>query len=124
MICKSLSAANVLRYIARVGMLVLGTLVFLFALVSGAEAYGGGLYGVFRNAPNALPWALLLLLTALAWKRERLGGVAVTLFGMGLVIFFNLISYNFFMVTFIITTLVVVLGLFFVLSSYLRATRG
>lgn len=121
---RQLKTANVLRGIARFGLLGTGVLVFAFALVSGSEAYGGGVSGILQNAPNALPWAALLLLTGMAWKWERVGGMVVTLFGIGLVIFFNFTGHNFFVVTFILTMLIVILGVLFLLSSYLRTVKS
>lgn len=121
---RQLKTANVLRRIARFGLLGTGVLVFAFALVSGSEAYGGGVSGILQNAPNALPWAALLLLTGMAWKWERVGGMVVTLFGIGLVIFFNFTGHNFFVVTFILTMLIVILGVLFLLSSYLRTVKS
>jgi len=121
---KQLKTADALRGVARFGLLSIGILVFAFALVSGSETYGGGVSGILQNAPNALPWAALLLLTGLAWKWERIGGAAVTLFGIGLVVFFNFTGHNFFVSTFILTMLVVVLGVLFLLSSYLRTVKS
>jgi hypothetical protein len=42
--------------------------VFVFALVSGAEKYGGGFQGLIKNAPSAMPWLMLLFLVYVAWK--------------------------------------------------------
>lgn len=120
---RALKIAYWLRAIARTGTPSIAVLAFLWALVSGSEVYGGGVYGLLRNGANALPWVLLLLLAAMAWKWERAGGTAVTLFGLGLVVFFNCVSYHFFASTFIFTTLVVVLGMFFVLSAQLRTVN-
>ena len=74
--------ANWLRIIARIGTLTLGSLIFLFALFSGAEAYGGGFMGVIKNAPNAFPWALILLAAIIALRWELIGGILVTLLGV------------------------------------------
>ncbi|HHB52203.1 MAG TPA: hypothetical protein ENK75_04055, partial [Saprospiraceae bacterium] len=68
---------NIFRNIALFTGFIFGILVFLFALVSGSEAYGGGLMGIIKNSPNALPWALLLLLVGIAWKWEFLGGILI-----------------------------------------------
>ena len=43
---NKLKTANILRNIARYTLLVLGILVFIFALLSGSEDYGGGISGI------------------------------------------------------------------------------
>lgn len=56
----------ILRKIARTLLLAITTIVFVFALVSGSESYGGGLIGIIKNSPNAFPWLLLFGLNYLA----------------------------------------------------------
>ncbi len=112
--------ANVLRNTARYGLLVLGILVFVFALISGSQDYGGGIVGILKNSPNALPWLTLLVLVLVAWKRELAGGILVTLFGLAVLYFFNFSGPNFWWSTFMITLSIPVLGAFFLLSWYLR----
>ena len=64
-------------------LLLLVALFWLgFALLSGAERYGGGFGGVIRNSPNALPWALLLVLVWAACRWPLWGGAAIALFGL------------------------------------------
>ena len=115
-----LKVANILRNISRYVLLVLGILVFIFALLSGAENYGGGISGIIKNSPNAVPWFVLLLLVFLAWKWELIGGIIITLLGVGMIYFFNFSGSNFFLITFILTLFITVLGSFFLLSWYLR----
>ena len=43
---------EMLRKIARTLLLAITTIVFVFALVSGSESYGGGLIGIIKNSPN------------------------------------------------------------------------
>ncbi len=62
---------------------------FVVALLSGAERYGGGLYGIFRNSPNALPWLVLFVLVYVSWRWERVGGILVAALGVVTVFFFN-----------------------------------
>ena len=69
---------------------VFGTLAFIFALLSGAETYGGGISGIIKNSPNALPWAALLILIYIGWKWPLIGGICITLFGFGLLYFFGI----------------------------------
>ena len=69
---------------------VFGTLAFIFALLSGAETYGGGISGIIKNSPKALPWAALLILIYIGWKWPLIGGICITLFGFGLLYFFGI----------------------------------
>jgi hypothetical protein len=117
---KYIRIANILRNTARYTLLVVGILVFLFALASGAEEYGGGMRGVIKNVPNALPWLLLLAFLLLAWKRELPGGILIILTGLALMVFFFFMAKRFYPVVLIVTLLIVLPGVFFVLSWYLR----
>ena len=117
---KNLKKANTFRFIARYSLLVLGVAVLIFALLSGANDYGGGLMGIIKNSPNALPWAALLVVLFIAWKKEKIGGVILTVLGIVLVYFFNFSGPNFWWSTFIITLLIPILGSFFLISDYLR----
>lgn len=116
---KKLKTANILRNIARYTLLVLGILVFIFALLSGSEDYGSGVSGIIKNSPNALPWLILLVLIFTAWKWELVGGIIITVLGIAMLYFFNFRGPNFFLVTFILTLLIVILGSFFIISWYL-----
>ncbi len=117
---KKLKTANVLRYIARYKLIVISLLVFIFALLSGSEKYGGGIHGIIKNSPNALPWLILLIIIFIAWKKELVGGIIITLIGIAMLFFFVLLGNNFFLATFILTLLIIILGSFFILSWYLR----
>jgi len=68
------SAKKIIYWIPRIILLVFSILIFLFALLSGAENYGGGIKGVLLNSPNALPWLILLILVYFSWKNEKIGG--------------------------------------------------
>lgn len=111
--------AKYLRNTARYILLVLGILVFIFALLSGSEDYGGGISGIIKNSPNALPWLILLIIIFIAWKWELVGGIIITLIGIVMLYFFNFRGPNFFLVTFILTLVIVILGSFFIISWYL-----
>jgi len=117
-----LSSANFFRYTARFSLLIIGVLVFLFALFSGAENSEGitTLTGLIKNSPNALPWFAMLLLVGIAWKFEMIGGILIALGGLFLVYFFNFSGGNFDIVVFILTLLITVLGLFFLMSWQIR----
>ena len=117
---KALKTANILRNIARYSLLVIGIMVFIFALLSGAEDYGGGLMGIIKNSLNALPWLLLLILIYVAWKWELIGGIIITILGFIMLYFFNFRGPNFFLITFILCLLIIALGACFIVSWYLR----
>ncbi|MDX2361160.1 MAG: hypothetical protein QNK23_10155 [Crocinitomicaceae bacterium] len=120
---QKLLFANILRAFARFGLLVIGLLLFGFALISGSEELGGGFMGIVKNSPNALPWLVILVLVFIAWKWEFVGGVLITTVGLLLFIFFNLMGPNFFLVTAIFTGTIVLFGTFFILSWYLRKSK-
>lgn len=92
------------------GLLLLGVLVFIFALVSGSD--DGGL---LRNTPNTIPWLLLLVLTIYSFKKPVFGGLLIILYGLALVYFFNFRGANFFLTTFILTMIIPLAG-FVILS--------
>lgn len=117
---NKIQTANLFRNIARYGLLIIGITVFVFALLSGAETYGGGLMGVFQNSPNALPWLTLLLMLGFAWKMELVGGILITAFGLYLMYYFNFGTPNFFWFTFVLTLGITVLGALFLVSWGLR----
>ena len=107
-----------LRKTARILLFTITTLVFVFALLSGSEAYGGGFWGIIKNAPNALPWILLFALNYLVWKKELIGGVVLTLFGLFITYLFNFSGPNFWWSTFIMTSSITLLGVIFIYLHY------
>ena len=102
-----------LRFVARIILLIITILVVIFALLSGSEGYGGGLMGIVKNSPNALPWFLLFGLNYLVWKKEFLGGIILTIFGIAITIFFNS-GPNLWWSTFVLTNLITLLGIVFI----------
>lgn len=78
-----------LRTAARVVLLIYACFWFIFALFSGSEQMGGGMMGVIKNSPNALPWLLLFGLVWLTWKKELIGGILIALMGIFTVFFFK-----------------------------------
>ena len=120
----SIRLANYLKRTAMYSLFILGTLVFVFALLSGAEQYGGGMNGIIRNSPNAAPWLLLILLVLIAAKRELIGGILLTLFGCAAIYYFNFSGSNFWWSVFILTILVTILGSFFIFSWLLKRSSG
>jgi len=93
--------------------------IAVFAVFSGADAYGGGVRGLIKNSPNALPWALLLVPVIIAWKSEKIGGILILVLGLGLVYYFNT-GPNFFLATFLVTCMIPVLGGCLLIISRLR----
>ena len=110
--------ANLFRNIARYVLLVLAVLIFLFALVSGADL-DEGISGIIRNSPNALPWIILLIIVWIAWKKELLGGIIIILFGIAGAIFFSIWNDLFEFVFWLILGIIMLGGLF-LLSWKLR----
>lgn len=83
---------NIYTYVQNASLVILlivSLLLFVFALFSGAEDYGGGVRGVFLNSPNTIPWAILLLFVYIAWQWRYIGGVLVIISGLATIFFFN-----------------------------------
>ncbi len=99
---------NVLRYI----LLIFGVLITLFAILSGAERYGGGIEGIIKNSPNALPWIVFIVLVIISWKWKIVGGIGLIIFGTYMMFFFN-----FSLIPTLIGLLIVASGIVFVLSK-------
>jgi lipopolysaccharide export LptBFGC system permease protein LptF len=112
--------ANIFRYTARTLLLVIGIILFLFGLLSGAEMQDGVVNGLINNSPNALPGLGLLILTAVSWRYELIGGILLTLFGFFLIYFFSSNGNRFFLITFIATLIITILGLFLMASWIIR----
>jgi len=111
--------ASYLRKIGRYTILVLGILVFIFALASGSEEYGGGVMGVIKNSPNALPWLGLLVFLFIAWKWELIGGILITGLGVFLMVFFNVVGSGFQWPPFVVSVVPVIFGSMLILSWWL-----
>ncbi|HAW50964.1 MAG TPA: hypothetical protein DCX54_01360 [Flavobacteriales bacterium] len=116
---SEINTADFLRNIARYFLLITGICVFGFALVSGSEEYGGGITGIVRNSPNALPWVLLLILTYISWKWELTGGIIVLCFSIVLLFFFH-VFVRFNVVVFLLISTIGISGVFLIASWYLR----
>ncbi|MCD6089962.1 MAG: hypothetical protein J7J72_00545 [Bacteroidales bacterium] len=108
----------IFRKIARYTSLTLGVLVFVFALISGSVEYGGGIQGIIKNSPNALPWLLFLLLVFVAWKWEVVGGIVIIILGLSFLYVFNFPSAHFFSTASIISFLIIFIGVCYILSWY------
>ena len=113
--------AKYLRCTARTILLVVSIFWFVFALLSGAEEYGGGLKGILINSPNVLPWLLLFLLVYISWKKELIGGSLITLMGFLTIAFFK--TYRYFIIFMLVSLPLIVLGGFLIISYYLDKNR-
>ena len=110
---NQLKTANTFRNIARYTLLSIGALLFVFALFSGAESFGGGFMGVIKNSPNAAPWLGLLVFVFIAWKWELFGGILITALGIFVTWYMSIRGDNFFVLPFIFFMLIILMGVFF-----------
>jgi len=74
---NQIKIAKWLRYVARTVLVLVAGFWSVFALLSGAEEYGGGIKGVVMNSPNAIPWLLLFVFVWIVWKRELVGEILI-----------------------------------------------
>lgn len=116
--CKSIKIAKILSYTSKTILVLISSLYFLFALLSGSEKYGGGLKGILMNSPNALPWLLLFVLVYIAWKWKLIGGILIALMGLFTVFFFN--TFESFFAFFVISFPLIVLGSILIINSRLK----
>jgi len=114
---KTNKVAKYLHYTAVIILLVVAAFWFIFALLSGAEAYGGGLKGILMNSPNALPWLLLLAFVYVSWKCRLVGGIIITLAGICTIFAFDTFEsiFSFLFISLPIT----LLGIILIVSWYL-----
>ncbi|MCG8430746.1 MAG: hypothetical protein MJA29_06220 [Candidatus Omnitrophica bacterium] len=110
-----------LRYIARIGLLLLSVFWFIFALLSGAERYGGGIRGIIRNLPNTLPWLLPFILVYVVFKWEIIGGALILFTGIFSIWFFE--AYRSPVVLFAVSIPLIILGSLLMLSWYIDKMR-
>ena len=98
------------RNFTRWFLLVFTLLIVAFALLSGSEGYGSGFKGVIQNAPNALPWLLLLIVNFIVWKSELAGSIILVVFAIAAALFFGAFTGNLFAL-FVITIPLIILGI-------------
>jgi succinate dehydrogenase/fumarate reductase cytochrome b subunit len=121
---QQIRTVRIIQKTALIILFVFSLLIFIFALLSGSESFGGGVSGIIKNSPNSLPWLVLLALVIIAWRNPLFGGILITIAGAILTYYFNFSGDNFFLLTFIICMLIVFLGLLvWMTESYLRALR-
>ena len=107
-----------IRYFARTVILILGILLFIFSLLSGADRLGGGITGIIHNSPNALPWLILLILAYIAFRWETLGGLLILSMGVFSIFFFRAPKNPF--VLFVISIPLITLGILFFISGTMK----
>jgi hypothetical protein len=81
--------AKYLHYTALIILIIITAFWFVFALLSGAEEYDGGLRGIVMNSPNALPFLILLIFVYITWKWRLIGGSIIFLMGLFTIFAFN-----------------------------------
>ena len=114
---KKIQIAKRICYFTRLTLLVFTIFWMLFALLSGAERIGGGVRGVIYNAPNALPWFILLIFVLLTFKWEFIGGIAIILVGFLTLFFFNAPKNHF--ILWMISIPIIIFGIIFLISWHL-----
>lgn len=116
---RDLLLAKYLRGIAKYTLLVVFSLTFVFALLSGSGDYGGGIKGIIQNSTNSAPWLIFLVLLFVAWKWELIGGILITLLGFGALYFFCF-PWKGLESAFYLSLFIIIFGSLFIISWYLR----
>ena len=106
-----------LYWFPRIVLSIIALFWFVFAMLSRAEGYGGGLKGIIYNSPNAIPWLILLVFVWLAWKYELIGGIIITILGFLTIFMFDVFNEPFALIAF--TLPLMILGGMFTLHHYL-----
>lgn len=107
-----------IKNLLKIILLIMSLLIFVFALMSGSEEFGGGFAGIIKNSPNALPWLILLIVNYINYRNELIGGSIIIAFGITANLYFNLMVPNFFLATFMLINIITFMGMFFVYSWY------
>jgi len=112
---------KIVHWAPRVLILIVAIFFFVFALLSGAEQYDGGLKGILMNSPNALPWLVLFIIVWIAWKWEKIGGWLFILIAVIFTFFFDV--YETPVLIFILIIPLWVVGILFLISNKLNKKR-
>jgi len=115
---KRLKISRFLRNFARTILLVLGLLLFIFSLLSGADKLGGGIIGIIYNSPNALPWLMLLIFIYIAFRWEIIGGVLILSMGAFTIYFFDVTEFC--IVFWGVSVPLIFLGVLLLIAGYLE----
>ena len=111
-------ARKTIYWIPRVLALLFTVPVLIFALLSGAAEYGGGLKGIALNSPNAIPWIILLGVVFVAWKWEKIGGYALIAMSIMFAFMFNAIDNP--IVALVLLAPILISGAMFLVSAKVR----
>ena len=115
---SNLLLAKYLRGIARYTLLVVLSLAFIFAILSGSGDYGGGIKGIIKNSMNGAPWLIMLIILYVAWKWELIGGII--LIGLGLfAMYFFCYPWHGEWFAFFLSLSISIFGSLFIISWYL-----
>jgi len=112
---------KIIYWTPRIIILILVAFFFVFALLSGAEEYGGGLRGILMNSPNALPWLVLFFIVWIAWKWEKIGGWLFILIAIIFTFFFD--AYESLVMVFILIIPLWLVGILFLISSKINKKK-
>ena len=110
-----------LKKVSLIILLVFNSLIFIFALISGAQELGVGLIGVLKNSPNTLPWLIMFGFIYVAWKWERIGGTLITAAGLLTVLAFD--TYKNVLSFLLISLPFIILGSLILVSWYIRLRK-
>ncbi|MDP8232246.1 MAG: hypothetical protein P9L91_06195 [Candidatus Zophobacter franzmannii] len=91
---QKLRRIKILARIMQTLTFIYSILWFTFALLSGSEAYEGGILAVIQNSPNAIPWFVLIIINIVSWGWERTGGILFLIFGIFTFFFFGVADGN------------------------------
>jgi hypothetical protein len=100
-----------IKNIIKIILLAVSVFWLIFALLSGAETFDGGIKGILLNIPNILPWLILIVLICITFRWELVGAIIVLLFGIGTIFAFGTFEH---LIPFLIISLP-----FILLSSFL-----
>jgi len=122
---NQIKTVTTVQRIALLLLLILSSVIFLFALVSGAETFGSGFSAIVQNSPNTLPWLGLLVLVWVARRNKATGGLLIGVFGLIITWFLNFRGQNFFLITFVICLSITFLGfLVWMCEQLIRAAKN
>ncbi len=65
-------------------LIIFSVVLLVFSLLSGAEESG-----ILNNSMNALPWAILLVITIVGYKKPLIAGGLLLVFAGGLLLLFD-----------------------------------
>lgn len=108
--------------IARLILTFIVMTIISFAVISGSQDYGGGIQGILKNSPNALPWIPLLLGLVLAWKSAYWGGILFTILGVAALLVFTT-GPVFFPITFAVLLSIPMLGIGLIVAGRLEKSK-